>query len=399
MVGAHSVGGTDSEGQQHDAGVYTRAPVDLEQRYDAAYVGRLSASPWGSWTPVESPGELRSAQQAAPESGTGEVAEGEAEEPGLLDAAVGLFGEAADGIARWWAGDREAEPPAATTAGGATEEIRPDERALVMAQIAAGNRDETALTDHVFFALHTELESAVQGGPEAVADWLRIRSDVVRPALQGQLEPGSGGEVAAAPGGQAEDTSRGAGDLIPSGAAWRGIADSRGWANSTDWASLDSSWGPKAQKFVEGLRASGAQVTVNAGLRHPQRAALMHYAWKVAHGQVSPEDANAACRDRGIDINWDHGSLAASKTAAQALVEAFHLAQCASLTSNHIAGKAVDLDIRGVPAQITIDGTTYEAGPKGVGTLDEDKVDHIGAQLGVKWYGSGDYVHWSHTGR
>ena len=64
-----------------------------------------------------------------------------------------------------------------------------------------------------------------------------------------------------------------------------------------------------------------------------------------------------------------------------------------------MGGDAVDMKITNVPANLTVDGKAYQAGPKGNGTLEEDKVDHIGKELGVIWYGPGDYVHWSKTGR
>lgn len=186
---------------------------------------------------------------------------------------------------------------------------------------------------------------------------------------------------------------------IKSGAEWRAMAGDRGWQNSTDIADLDPSWGSKLSTFVDGLRENGASVTINAGLRHPKRACLMHYAWKVSHGQCSPAEANSACAAQGINIDWDHGTPEASQAAAAALRDVFGLVACASLTSNHISGRAVDMNITDVPDELEINGVTYQAGPKADGKADEAKVAHIGKELGVIWYGSGDYVHWSHTGR
>lgn len=187
---------------------------------------------------------------------------------------------------------------------------------------------------------------------------------------------------------------------ILSGANWPGLATSRGWYNALEYDKLAPTFGPKIKKFVEGLRKNGVGVTVSAGLRHKKRAVLMHCAWHVQHGTKTADAANALCQAEGItDIQWNHGSVEASQKAAGAMSKAFGLKAAASLTSNHMGGEAMDLSITNVPAALEVDGKKYTAGPKGAGVLDEDKVDHIGKDLGVIWYGSGDYVHWSLTGR
>lgn len=48
-----------------------------------------------------------------------------------------------------------------------------------------------------------------------------------------------------------------------------------------------------AEAFVGALRAAGASVTINATYRHPRRAYLMHWCWKIAKNRVSPEDVPA----------------------------------------------------------------------------------------------------------
>lgn len=184
-----------------------------------------------------------------------------------------------------------------------------------------------------------------------------------------------------------------------SGADWVGIADACGWVNSTEFSALDARWGPRAEAFVLGLRAAGAPVHVEAGLRHPNRACLMHFAWGVARGTCTPARANAACRERGIDIEWDHGNLAASRAAAQALVSAFGLVRQASLKSNHIRGLAIDIEISSLPARITLNGRTYTARRGASGPAAAASVAPIGRDMGVIWFGAGDYVHWSHNGR
>ncbi len=220
---------------------------------------------------------------------------------------------------------------------------------------------------------------------------------------QGAGAVGATGQAAQGQAGQAKTSDAPpapqASTKILSGASWYDRANSLGWSNSTDFASLDPTWGAKCQTFVEGLRASGASVEITAGLRHPKRAKLMHYAWNVSRGAKTPEEANTDCQADGIDINWDHGDLATSKSEAGKLKSAFALVAEPSLTSNHIRGKAVDMNIKNVPAKVTIGGKSYDTEAATRGSFDEDKVDHIGKQLGVIWYGPGDDVHWSHTGR
>jgi Bacterial SH3 domain/Bacterial toxin homologue of phage lysozyme, C-term len=184
-----------------------------------------------------------------------------------------------------------------------------------------------------------------------------------------------------------------------SGANWVQIANANGWSNTTAFSALDASWGPLAEAFVNGLRAAGASVRITAGLRHPNRAFLMHYAWGVAHGQYTPAQANAACRGRGIDIQWDHGNAAASRAAAQALVSAFGLVHQASITSNHVRGLAIDMEISGLPASITFNGQTYSTRRGAGGSAAAASVAPIGRDNGVIWFGAGDYVHWSQNGR
>ena len=47
----------------------------------------------------------------------------------------------------------------------------------------------------------------------------------------------------------------------------------------------------------------------------------------------------------GLDIEWDRGDLKKSRKAAEETVKLFGMAHIASLTSNHIRGKAIDMNI------------------------------------------------------
>jgi hypothetical protein len=105
---------------------------------------------------------------------------------------------------------------------------------------------------------------------------------------------------------------------------------------------LATSFQSGVKKFLEALDAAGANVTISATFRPPERAYLMHYAWEIAHGNINPRNVPALT---GVDIEWVHPTLAASRAAAQAMVDAYDMAQVAALRSRHTQGKAIDMSI------------------------------------------------------
>ena len=213
-------------------------------------------------------------------------------------------------------------------------------------------------------------------------------------AAAGQGRDADAGGLDTAAAGQAGEQAT-AGGYLKSGADWRARATANGWTNSIDFADLDPSFGPKAEKFVTALRSSGANVSIGAGLRHPLRARIMHYAWKVGKLGADPGTANAGCRSHGINIEWDHGNAEATKAAALALCEAFTLKCQPSLTSNHMGGKAIDITIENLPDVVVLDGVEHAVGTEGSTPA---RVAPIGATIGVIWAGDWDDVHWSLTG-
>jgi hypothetical protein len=79
-------------------------------------------------------------------------------------------------------------PPTPRGGGGPGRRPLPgNEAVLVEGRLAAGVRDENALTDLVFLARHPELAGQrLRKGQEALmAEWRRIRAEIVRPALSG----------------------------------------------------------------------------------------------------------------------------------------------------------------------------------------------------------------------
>lgn len=126
-----------------------------------------------------------------------------------------------------------------------------------------------------------------------------------------------------------------------SGAAWW-HANQAKYPNSQSVSDLAKPFRDQATAFIKALKDAGADVKVSATLRHPTRAHLMHYSVRVAQGDIAPNKVPAV---PGCTIRWDHGDLARSKKGAQEMADLFDIAFPASLTSNHIAGRAIDMTI------------------------------------------------------
>jgi hypothetical protein len=170
------------------------------------------------------------------------------------------------------------------------------------------------------------------------------------------------------------------------------------YPNSAKIADLDSGFKSNVKAFTDALKAAGAKVTVSATLRNPKRAALMHWAFKVAKGNVK---AAAVPKIAGVRITWDHGDDSKSVAAAAEMVgkSGFNIAFQPSLTSRHIQGKAIDMTITWSKS-LTIknrkgEDVTIDSAP----TNGRNKELHkVGATYGVVKLVS-DPPHWSTDGR
>jgi len=127
-----------------------------------------------------------------------------------------------------------------------------------------------------------------------------------------------------------------------SGARWW-KANQDKFPNSRDIDNLESGFRSNVEQFLTALRAGGAVVVVNSTRRNADRAYLMHYSWEVGYGETDPSEVPSRS---GVTIEWDHGDQTKSRDAALEMVALFDLAHKPSLTSNHIAGKAIDMDIK-----------------------------------------------------
>lgn len=126
-----------------------------------------------------------------------------------------------------------------------------------------------------------------------------------------------------------------------SGAKWW-RANQSSYPNSRDVADLEAGFGADLQRFINSLTTAGAKVRVTSTRRNATRAHLMHYSWKVAHGDIA---ASEVPKRAGLNIEWDHGNEEVSQAAAREMVDLFGMVHIAALRSNHIRGLAVDMNI------------------------------------------------------
>lgn len=160
---------------------------------------------------------------------------------------------------------------------------------------------------------------------------------------------------------------------------------------------LAPSFRTRAQLFTGELTFAGATVSVTATRRNATRAWLMHYSWRVSRGSIKPGSVPTR---PGVDIEWDHGNLNASRKAAQEMVRLFKMKYIASLTSNHISGKAIDMTIHWPGSLLIKVPYSYayykiDSEPRDGNNRDLHKV---GSLYRVKKLVS-DPPHWSYNGR
>jgi hypothetical protein len=183
---------------------------------------------------------------------------------------------------------------------------------------------------------------------------------------------------------------------ILSGAAW--VAK---FPNSARVDDLVEPFRSNARKFIAALKSAGATVAVASTRRPPERAYLMHWSFSISAG-LDPEQVPGMA---GVEIEWVHRNLtgvkdlAASKAAASAMVAGYDIAFAPALTSRHIEGKAIDMDISWTTPALTItngagQAVTISSGAKNGGNPELHKV---GASYSVVKLVT-DPPHWSIDG-
>lgn len=144
------------------------------------------------------------------------------------------------------------------------------------------------------------------------------------------------------------------------------------------------------QGFTQAIRDAGGRVSIAATYRPPERAYLMHYAWKVANGSINP---SAVPAHPNVNIQWDHGNVRESRAAARAMVNAYSMAHSAALQSNHTNRTAIDMNVTGM-----IGKTMNDANGNAVRISSQADLHAVGASYGVHKLVS-DPPHWSANGR
>jgi hypothetical protein len=148
-------------------------------------------------------------------------------------------------------------------------------------------------------------------------------------------------------------------------------------------------------KFIDALKAAGVRVRISATFRPKERAYLMHYACKIADGQISPDKVPAM---DGVNIEWAHtdssGKLdvRASRAAARAMKETYAIRYLPSLTSQHTKHRAIDMTITAYA-----DKTVKDADGNDVTLSNDNDLFALGATYGVIKLKT-DPPHWSDNG-
>lgn len=160
---------------------------------------------------------------------------------------------------------------------------------------------------------------------------------------------------------------------------------------------LDPDWRGDVWAFVSALQKGGARIDVQATLRPPERAYLMHWCWMIANLAQAPA---AVPPMAGVAIDWTHGGDSrAARAAAAAMADGFELQFLPSLASRHTVGRAVDMTItwEGRLSVRDFDGNMHYilTNPRD-GTHPE--LAKIGATFGVIKLVT-DRPHWSDDGR
>jgi len=187
---------------------------------------------------------------------------------------------------------------------------------------------------------------------------------------------------------------------------WNAHKDKPEYLNSTSIDKLDPNFQANVKAFKKALEDAGASIKISTTRRSENRAYVMHWAWRIAKGLVAADKVPSIT---GVDITWDHGNAAASKKGAQEIVFAAKIAYQPSLTSNHIAGKAIDwtitwtgnLKIKNKPGKEVVITSLPKHG--GMGTTSNGNTDlhAVGKTYGVMKakFTKIDGPHWSIDGK
>ncbi|HEX8662587.1 MAG TPA: hypothetical protein VF744_00995 [Beijerinckiaceae bacterium] len=182
----------------------------------------------------------------------------------------------------------------------------------------------------------------------------------------------------------------------PSGRDW--VSRFPGSRSTTD---LVHGFRDGVEKFIRSMSNGGATIRINATFRPPERAYLMHFAFRIARENLDPRSVPA--KD-GVNIEWVHRNsaggvdLPASRRAAEDMVQAYGMSVRAALRSRHTERRAIDMTISWTGNLTLTDGNgqqvTINTSPRSGGNT---TLHRVGRTFGVIKLVS-DPPHWSDDG-
>ena len=143
-------------------------------------------------------------------------------------------------------------------------------------------------------------------------------------------------------------------------------------------------------RLMESLQSGGASVRISATLRPPERAYLMHFAWRIFKENF---DADRVPPMAGVEIEWAHPAAADTRLAVGAMVRGYGIVFRPALTSRHTEGRAVDMTITNHLNKSFVNSL----GETAVISSEKD-LHELGRGFGVVKLKS-DPPHWSDDGR
>ena len=205
-----------------------------------------------------------------------------------------------------------------------------------------------------------------------------VQSCVPTGALNAQAQS------AAAPAATAAQVQPAVPQLELSGSSW--VAQ---FPTGTSTNDLSPAFRDAVNAFIQAINSAGGAVSIAATYRPPERAYLMHYAWKIANGTIQPDRVPTMA---GVNIEWDHGNKQSSVNAAKAMKTGYGMKHIAALDTNHTSRTAIDMNVSGMIGKTILskDGTKVKI--KAASDLYP-----VGASYGVHKLES-DPPHWSADG-
>lgn len=182
---------------------------------------------------------------------------------------------------------------------------------------------------------------------------------------------------------------------------WDSNENKAPYTKSADISDLESDFQTKVNEFKGALDTAGASISIDTTKRPAERAYILHYAWVIAKDGF---DASKVPAKENVDIEWDHGDATKSKAGAQEIITTASVASTPSLTSNHIAGKAIDWTITWI-TDLKIKNkdatqTEIKSEPRNGGDPGNLELHDVGKSYGVKkgLFTKKDPPHWSSDG-